>query len=89
MPLGPDDPGRAVAQLAFQTWEAAGLGTAQSGEAPSVYLPLLGTHGRLGVLELRPDDPGRFREPAVQWLLQVFAAEAALALERVVPVGTP
>ncbi|HYL55546.1 MAG TPA: DUF4118 domain-containing protein [Gemmatimonadales bacterium] len=79
-----DDAGddREVAQSAFQTWEAAGLGTSRFPSARSAYLPLVGTHGRLGVLEVRPDDPERFGEPAVRWLLQTFAAQAALALER-------
>ena len=80
---------RAVAQWAFQAWEAAGLGTTQFPTARSAYLPLVGTHGRLGVLELRPDDPGRFGEPAVRWLLQTFAAQAALALERGLQAGAP
>jgi two-component system sensor histidine kinase KdpD len=77
-----------VAQWAFQAWEAAGLGTTQFPKARSAYLPLVGTHGRLGVLEVRPDDPDRFREPAVRWLLQTFAAQAALALERASQAGS-
>ncbi|HYL20164.1 MAG TPA: DUF4118 domain-containing protein [Gemmatimonadales bacterium] len=82
---GPDGD---VAQWAFQAWEAAGLGTTQFPRSRSAYLPLVGTHGRLGVLEVRPDDPDRFREPAVRWLLQTFAAQAALALERGLRAGT-
>ena len=84
---GEDAPaaGRDVAQWAFQTWEAAEAGTTNFPTSPAVYLPLVGTHGRLGLLELRSDDPSRFREPAVRWLLQTFAAQAALALERVQP----
>jgi two-component system, OmpR family, sensor histidine kinase KdpD len=82
----PDDPlDRDVAQWAFQSWEAAGVGTTYFLQARSPYLPLVGTQGRLGVLELRPDDPARFGEPAVRWLLQTFAAQAALALERTLP----
>ena len=80
---------RAVAQWAFQAWDAAGLGTSQFPKARSVYLPLVGTHGRLGVLELRPDDPDRFGDPAVRWLLQTFAAQAALALQRTLPATFP
>lgn len=77
-----------VAEWAFQAWEAAGLGTTQFPKARSAYLPLVGTHGRLGVLELRPDDPDRFSGPAVRWLLQTFAAQAALALERALQAGS-
>jgi two-component system sensor histidine kinase KdpD len=81
------DAERDVAQSAFQAWEPAGLGTTRFPTAKSVYLPLVGTHGRLGVLELRPDDPARFREPAVRWLMQTFAAQVALSLERTLPAG--
>ena len=87
-PSDAEDSDREVAQTAFQGWEAAGVGTTQFPKARSVYLPLVGTHGRLGVLGVRPDDPDRFREPAVQWLLQTFAAQAALALERTLPAGS-
>ena len=80
---------RAVAQWAFQAWEAAGLGTSQFPKSRSVYMPLVGTHGRLGVLELKPDDPARFSESAVRWLLQTFAAQAALAVERTLQPGSP
>jgi two-component system sensor histidine kinase KdpD len=79
------EPDAELAQLAFQTWEAVGAGTTQFPKAQNLYLPLVGSHGRLGVLELHPDNPERFAEPAVRWLLQTFAARAALALERVLP----
>jgi len=83
-----EPPERDVAEWAFRTWESAGAGTAQSPTARSIYLPLVGTHGRLGVIELRPDDPARFGDPAVRWLLQTLAAQAALALERALPAGS-
>jgi two-component system, OmpR family, sensor histidine kinase KdpD len=79
----PEDPDRQVAQWAFQSWEAAGAGTTHFPQAHHLYLPLVGSHGRIGLLELRPDDPVRFGEPVVQWLLQTFAAQTAPALERV------
>ncbi|HEV2671715.1 MAG TPA: DUF4118 domain-containing protein [Gemmatimonadales bacterium] len=72
-----------LANVAFQTWQAAGRGTQDSPEASSAYLPLVGSHGRLGVLQVHPDHPESFDEPALQWLLQTFAAQAALAIERV------
>jgi len=74
--------GRRLADLAYQSWESTGRGTKNFPEADALYLPLVGTHGRLGVLAVRPDDPARFDDPAVQWLLQTFAAQAALAIER-------
>jgi len=80
---------RDVAEWAFQMWEAAGAGTTHFPEARNVYLPLVGSHGRIGVLEVHADDPARFTDPAVRWLLQTFAAQAALAVERVLPAGRP
>ena len=80
-PSHPYDPN--LAALVFQSWEAAGRGTTHYPEATSLYLPLVGSHGRLGVLEIHPRDPARFDEPAMSWLLHTFAAQAALAVERV------
>ena len=80
-PSHPYDPN--LAELVFQSWEAAGRGTRNYPDAPSLYLPLVGSHGRLGVLEIHPRDPARFDEPAMSWLLHTFAAQAALAIERV------
>jgi len=76
-----------LAESAYQSWESLGRGTKNFPEADAQYLPLVGSHGRLGVLAVRPDDPARFEDPAVQWLLQTFAAQAALAIERVRAVG--
>ena len=87
-PSAAEDPDREVAQWAFQAWEAAGVGTTHFPKAQAAYLPLVGTQGRLGVLALKPDDRARFGEPAVRWLLQTFAAQAALALERTLPAGS-
>jgi two-component system sensor histidine kinase KdpD len=72
-----------LAESAYQSWQSVGRGTKNFPEADTQYLPLVGTHGRLGVLAVRPDDPARFEDPAVEWLLQTFAAQAALAIERV------
>jgi two-component system, OmpR family, sensor histidine kinase KdpD len=86
----PDDPDRDVAQWAFQSWEAAGAGTTHFPQARHLYLPLVGSHGRIGLLEFHPDDPVAFSKPAVQWLLQTFAAQTAPALERVLAsIATP
>jgi len=81
--LAAAEPDRGVAQWAFQMWQPAGLGTSNFPGTRAIYLPLVGSAGRLGVLGVRPDDPARFEDAAVQWLLQTFAGQAALALERV------
>lgn len=72
-----------VAQWAFDMWQTAGRGTVHFPEAHAIYLPLVGSSGRIGVLGLLSDDPDRFRDPAAQWLLQTFAGQVALAIERV------
>ena len=72
-----------LAELVYQSWEAAGPGTTSYPDAASLYLPLVGSHGRLGVLEIHPHEPARLSEPAMSWLLHTFAAQAALAIERV------
>ena len=72
--------------LLRQAGHLAAVGVA-SPQPAAQYLPLVGSHGRLGVLEVRPDEPARFDDPAVQWLLQTFAAQAALAIERVSTVA--
>ena len=77
---------RRLAESAYQSWQSVGRGTKDFPESDAQYLPLVGSRGRLGVLAVRPDDPARFEDPAVQWLLQTFAAQAALAIERVSPV---
>lgn len=70
----------APAEHAYQSWEAVRSGAV-------AYLPLVGSHGRLGILEVQSSDPRRFADPAVLWLLQTFAAQAAAALERVSQVA--
>ncbi len=83
VPTPQPEPNRRLADLAYQSWESTGRATRNFPNADAQYLPLVGSHGRLGVLEVHPDDPARFDDPAVQWLLQTFAAQAALAIERV------
>jgi two-component system sensor histidine kinase KdpD len=77
------DAARRLAESAYQSWQSVGRGTKNFPEVDAQYLPLVGSRGRIGVLAVRPDDPARFEDPAVQWLLQTFAAQAALAIERV------
>jgi two-component system sensor histidine kinase KdpD len=73
---------RGVAQRSFEMWETAGLGTQHFPDVRTLCLPLVGTTGRLGVLAVRPGDGARLEDRTVQWLLQSFAGQAALALER-------
>jgi two-component system, OmpR family, sensor histidine kinase KdpD len=78
------DADRDLAERAFGTWQPVGLGTEDTPSARALFVPLVGANGRIGVLAVRPDDPQRLRDATTQWLLQTFAGQAALALERAV-----
>lgn len=72
-----------VAEWVFQHAEAAGLGTDTFPESQALYLPLLALHGSIGVLALQPEGQHRWDEADQRHLLEAFANQAALALERV------
>jgi two-component system, OmpR family, sensor histidine kinase KdpD len=46
-------------------------------------VPLAGSSGSVGVVGIRVPDPKRFQDPGLQRLLETFAGQAALVLERV------
>jgi two-component system sensor histidine kinase KdpD len=71
-----------VAQWVFDHAEPAGLGTLTLPGARATYLPLNGTAGALGVLGLLPEGAPRWAEPDQRQLLEAFATQTALALER-------
>ena len=75
----PDASDRTVAQWAFEHAQPAGLGTTS---ARALYVPLIASRGALGVLGVRPPDPHTFDAPAQRNLLETFANQTALALER-------
>jgi two-component system sensor histidine kinase KdpD len=86
-PAGPvafplDDQEVGVAQWVFDHAEAAGLGTLTLPGARATYLPLRGAAGPLGVLGLLPEGAPRWVEPDQRQLLEAFANQTALALER-------
>jgi two-component system sensor histidine kinase KdpD len=81
--LALDEHARATSQWSFDLWQAAGAGTGNFPEVPFLFLPLVGAGGRLGVLAVRPDDPVSLREPVVRQVLDAFAGQAAVAVERV------
>jgi two-component system sensor histidine kinase KdpD len=78
-----DEHAQAMAQWSFDLWQAAGVGTTNFPDARMLFLPLVGAGGRLGVLAVRPDEPARFHEPVVRQVLETFAGQAAVAVERV------
>ena len=78
-----DDQERSIAQWAFDHWQIAGAGTAEFPIAKSLFVPLVASSGRFGVLGLRPigGGLGQLGEVTVRGVLETFAGQAALALE--------
>jgi two-component system sensor histidine kinase KdpD len=73
---------RGVAQWAFDSQQPAGAGTDTLPGSRGLYLPLKASAGPLGVLAVSPADPRRLQSPDRFQLLQTFANQTALALER-------
>ncbi|GAC1669385.1 MAG: DUF4118 domain-containing protein [Steroidobacteraceae bacterium] len=71
-----------IAQWVFDHGRPAGLGTDTLPAAPAQYLPLAGTQRTLGVLAVRPTQRRRLLLPEQRHLLETFAGQIALAVER-------
>ncbi len=71
-----------VAQWVFDHAEPAGLGTLTLPGARATYLPLKGAAGTIGVMGVLPEGAPRWVEPDQRQLLEAFANQTALALER-------
>ena len=71
-----------IAQWVQDHGEAAGLGTDTLPAAPALYLPLKGSQAVLGVLGVLPANPRGVLLPERYHLLETFAGQIALALER-------
>jgi len=80
VPVTQDD--LALSRSAFECREPAGLGTATSAAAHSLFLPLLGHRGALGVLGMRPRHRDVFTVPGSLRQLETFVNQTALAVER-------
>jgi two-component system, OmpR family, sensor histidine kinase KdpD len=74
---------RAVAEWAFEHNQCAGRGTDTLSAAPARYLPLNTASSRIGILAVRPHDPSHHLPPEGYRLLEAFASQASLAIERV------
>ena len=72
----------AVATWAFQHSQPAGRGTDTLPAAGVHYLPLKTARGVVGVLGVKPSDPDNRLSPDQRRLLDAFASQAALAIER-------
>ncbi len=71
-----------VAQWVCDHGKPAGLGTDTLPAAPAQYLPLTGAQRTLGVLAVRPRQRRRLLLPEQRHLLETFAGQIALAIER-------
>jgi len=71
-----------IAQWVLDHGKAAGLGTDSLPGAEALYLPLQGAQSVLGVLAVLPANARRVTLPEQFHLLETFAAQVALALER-------
>jgi two-component system sensor histidine kinase KdpD len=71
-----------VAQWVYDNAVPAGLGTDTLPAAAAQYLPLKGSHQALGVLAVEPTQRRRLLLPEQRHLIETFAAQIALALER-------
>jgi two-component system sensor histidine kinase KdpD len=79
----PDESERAVAVWAFEHGQAAGRDTDTLPAAKVRYLPLKTARGVVGVLGVQPHDTTKHLTPEQRRLMEVFANQAALAIERV------
>lgn len=74
---------QAVADWAFRNRQPAGCGTETLISAELIYLPLQTPASQLGVLGVRMEDELEYRSTESRRLLDAFAVQAAMAIERV------
>ncbi len=73
---------RGVSQWVYEHSQMAGLGSATLPGARALYLPLVASRGTVGVVGVRPTTPQVLAAPESLHLLETFAAQTALAIER-------
>jgi two-component system sensor histidine kinase KdpD len=73
---------QSVAQWAYDHSQMAGLYTSTLPGAEGLYLPLIASRGTVGILGVRPTNTVRFIEPEQLHMLETFASQTALAVER-------
>jgi two-component system, OmpR family, sensor histidine kinase KdpD len=72
----------AVAQWVADHGQQAGLGTDTLAAAPAIYVPLGDEQRRLGVLAVLPENRRRVLLPEQRHLLETFAGQIGIAVER-------
>ncbi len=71
-----------IAQWVWANRQEAGVGTTTLPGATALYVPLMASGGIVGVLGLNADPPDRFRALDQRRLLDAFATQVAVAVER-------
>jgi two-component system sensor histidine kinase KdpD len=71
-----------IAQRVFEHGQKAGRGTTNHAEATAFYLPLRAGRESFGVMAVIPDAQGRIFAPEQQHMLEVFANQTGLAIQR-------
>ena len=77
-----DEPELETALWAFRNAETAGMGTDHDPAAAARFVPLKTMRGTMGILGVRPRQPGKHLTPAQRQQLEGLANLAALAVER-------
>lgn len=71
-----------IAQWVFDHGQKAGRGMDTLPGATALYLPLQGSQAPLGVLAILPGEAAHLESPDQMHLLEIFASQTALAMER-------
>jgi two-component system sensor histidine kinase KdpD len=82
LPLAHDQRERGTAQWVYDHGQMAGMHTETLPSAAAIYLPLVATRGSVGVLGVQPADERRLLDPEQVHLLETFANQTAVAIER-------
>jgi two-component system sensor histidine kinase KdpD len=79
-----DDKEMGVARWVLENRQAAGFGTDTLRGAKALYLPMIASSGPIGVVGILPVNPEEPFEPEQVHLLETFANQTAMAIERVI-----
>jgi two-component system sensor histidine kinase KdpD len=81
--MHPGDKEMAVADWVFRNGKEAGRGTGTLGSAHFLHLPLQASGNQLGVLGIKLGSESDYRSRQIRRLLDSFASQTAMALERI------
>jgi len=79
-----DEKEMGVAQWVLENRQTAGVGTDTLPGAKALYLPMIASSGPVGVVGILPENPNEPFETEQVHLLETFANQTAMAMERVI-----